>query len=52
MTTFDSGTDFDSDFAIPGSLTDTTNSSPIGLSEPPYETRRAIDSVDRLLETR
>jgi hypothetical protein len=52
MITFDSGTEFDSDFGISGSLTGTTNSLPIGLSEPPYEGRRAIDSVNHLLETK
>lgn len=47
----DIGTDLDSDFGIPGSLTDTTNS-PAGLSEPPQERRRVIDAVDRLRATR
>ena len=47
MTPSDSGTDFDSNFGIPGSLTDTTNS-----PEPPYERRKVIDAVDGLRATR
>ena len=43
MSPSDSGTDLDSNFGIPGSLTDTTNS-----PEPPYERRRAIDVVNSL----
>ena len=47
MTFSDSGTDYDSNFGIPGSLTDTTGS-PAGYSEAPQERRRVVDAVDRL----
>ena len=47
MSPSDSGTDLDSNFGIPGSLTDTTNS-----PEPPYERRRAIDAMNSLRATR
>ena len=51
MTFSDSGTDIDSNFGIPGSLTDTTGS-PAGRSVPPQERRRVIEAVDRLRATR
>jgi hypothetical protein len=48
MTFSDSGTDLDSHFEIPGSLTDTgTTGSPAGLSEQPQERCRVIDAMDR-----
>jgi hypothetical protein len=47
MSPSDNGTDLDSNFEIPGSLTDTTNS-----PERPYERRRAIDAVNSLRATR
>jgi hypothetical protein len=50
MSPSDSGTDFDSNLGIPGSLTDTTDSP--RLSEPPYERRRMMDAVNRLRATR
>ena len=51
MSPSDSGTDMDSNFGIPGSLSDTTDS-PAGLSDPPYERRTLFDAVDRLGTTR
>ena len=51
MTFSDSGTDMDSNFGIPGSLSTGTTSSPAGLSEPLRE-RRVVDAVDRLRKTR
>ena len=47
----DSSTDFDSNFGIPGRLTDTTGS-PAGHSEPPQERRKVVDAVDHLRATR
>jgi hypothetical protein len=43
----DSGTDLDSNFELPGSLTDTTDS-----AEPPYDRRRTFDAVDHFRATR
>ena len=51
MTFSDSGTDIDSNFGIPGSLTDTTDS-PAGHTESPQERRRVVDAVDRFRATR
>jgi hypothetical protein len=51
MTFSDSGTDLDSNFGIPGSLTDTTGS-PARYSDPLQERRRVVDAVDRLRATR
>lgn len=42
----DSGTDYDSNYDIPGGLTDTSGS-PARLSEPRQERRRVVDAVDR-----
>jgi hypothetical protein len=50
MSPSDSGTDYDSNLGIPGSLTDTTDSP--RSSEPPYERRRMMDAVNRLRATR
>jgi hypothetical protein len=51
MTFSDSGTDIDSNFGIPGGLTDRTGP-PAGHSESPQERRRVVDAVDRLRATR
>ena len=47
MSPSDSGTDLDSNFGIPGSLTDTTDS-----PEPQYERPRVTDSVNSHRATR
>jgi hypothetical protein len=51
MTFSDSGTDMDSNFGIPGGLTDSTGS-PAGHYESPQERRRVVDAVDRFRATK